>query len=352
MKTPVNNIVESLKGKKIGIDDAVTTFSNKKASHKSAWSYLLKNQLNYLGLECEVLTKNDDISKYDAWLVALPMEFQGTYNLFGGAQDDTAIRMQRLIDFKGPVYCINREMPDIGKFAESRMKSCSQMWSELDTKRLSEICANTVTLDLRFELKSDTFVLGDSHSVSVYKPGANISRNDGKTLFGVLKEGMQSYIPQGTRHLISYFGNIDVRHHLGRQKDPLLSAITLAEDYIKHLETLNIPKITVVALLPIEYEERRIPKTGWHKGTPFIGTQKARTEIMIAFNQVARRLCEEKGWEFKEWPKHWYTTHPKEFADKYMEKPGSVHLSRQYYHYDFDTGEDNGELKQKIFSLF
>ena len=350
MKIPVNNIVESLKGKKIGIDDVVTTFSNKKASHKSAWSYLLKNQLNYLGLECEVLTKNDDINKYDAWLVALPMEFQGTYNLFGGAQDDTAIRMQRLIDFKGPIFCINREMPDIGKFAESRMKSCSQMWSELDTKRLSEICANTATLDLTLE--SDTFVLGDSHSVSAYKPGANISRNDGKTLFGVLKEGMQNYIPEGTKHLISYFGNIDIRHHLGRQADPMFSAITLAEDYIKHLETLNIPKITVVALLPIEYEERRIPKTGWHKGTPFIGTQKARTEIMIGFNQVARRLCKEKGFEFKEWPSHWYTTHPKEFADKYMEKPGSVHLSRQYYHYDLDTGKGNGELTQKIFSLF
>jgi len=241
-------------------------------------------------------------------------------------------------------------MPDIGKFAESRMKSCSQMWSELDTKRLSEICANTATLDLTLE--SDTFVLGDSHSVSAYKPGANISRNDGKTLFGVLKEGMQNYIPEGTKHLISYFGNIDIRHHLGRQADPMFSAITLAEDYIKHLETLNIPKITVVALLPIEYEERRIPKTGWHKGTPFIGTQKARTEIMIGFNQVARRLCKEKGFEFKEWPSHWYTTHPKEFADKYMEKPGSVHLSRQYYHYDLDTGKGNGELTQKIFSLF
>jgi hypothetical protein len=241
-------------------------------------------------------------------------------------------------------------MPDIGKFAESRMKSCSQKWSELDTEKLSEISKNIKTIDLTLE--SDTFVLGDSHSVSAYKPGANISRNDGKTLYGILKEGMQNYIPEGTKHLISYFGNIDIRHHLGRQKDPLFSTITLAEDYIKHLETLNIPKITVVALLPIEYEERRIPKTGWYKGSPFIGTQEARTKIMIGFNQVVRRLCEEKGWEFKEWPRHWYETHPKEFADTYMEKPGSVHLSRQYYHYDFDSGEDNGELKQKTLSLF
>jgi len=350
MKTPVKDIWELGTWAKIAIDDVVTTFSNKKASHKSAWTYMLKNQLNQAGLDCDILTKNDNVHDYDAWFIVLPMEFQGSYNLFGGAQDDTAMRMQRLLDFKGPIFCINREMPDIGKFAESRMKSCSQMWSELDTEKLSEISKNIKTIDLTLE--SDTFVLGDSHSVSAYKPGANISRNDGKTLYGVLKEGMQNYIPEGTKHLISYFGNIDIRHHLGRQKDPLLSTITLAEDYIKHLETLNIPKITVVALLPIEYEERRIPKTGWYKGTPFTGTQEARTKIMIEFNQIVRRLCEEKGFEFKEWPRHWYTTHPKEFADTYMEKPGSVHLSRQYYHYDFDSGEENEELKQKVFGLF
>ena len=350
MIIPVNNILESLKGKKIAIDDVVTTFSDKKTSHKSAWTYMMKHQLNYLGLDCDVLTKNDDVRQYDVWLVALPMEFQGSYNLFGGAQDDTAMRMQRLIDFPGRVFCLNREMPDIGKFAESRMKSCSQMWSELDTKRLSEICANTATLDLTLE--SDTFVLGDSHSVSVYKPGANISRNDGKTLYGVLKEGIENYIPQGTRHLISYFGNIDVRHHLCRQADPIYSATELAKNYVSHLKDLNIPQITVVGLLPIEYEDRRIPKTGWHKGTPFIGSQKERTEVMKAFNATLKEKCLEKGWEFKEWPEHWFTAHPKEFADTYMEKPGSVHLSRQYYHYDFDSGEENGELKQKVLSLF
>ena len=350
MIIPVNNILESLKDKKIAIDDVVTTFSDKKTSHKSAWTYMMKHQLNYLGLDCDVLTKNDDVSQYDVWLVALPMEFQGSYNLFGGAQDDTAMRMQRLIDFPGRVFCLNREMPDIGKFAESRMKSCSQMWSELDTKRLSEICASTATLDLTLE--SDTFVLGDSHSVSAYKPGANISRNDGKTLYGVLKEGMQNYIPQGTRHLISYFGNIDVRHHLCRQADPIYSATELAKNYVSHLKDLNIPQITVVGLLPIEYEDRRIPKTGWHKGTPFIGSQKERTEVMKAFNATLKEKCLEKGWEFKEWPEHWFTAHPKEFADTYMEKPGSVHLSRQYYHYDFDSGEENGELKQKVLSLF
>ena len=106
------------------------------------------------------------------------------------------------------------------------------------------------------EIENQILVLGDSHAVSAYKPGANISRNDGKTLYGILKEGMQNYIPEGTKHLISYFGNIDIRHHLGRQKDPLFSTIKLAEDYIKHLEELNIPKITV----GIKLEKLKIEK--------------------------------------------------------------------------------------------
>ena len=132
---PVNNVWELGTWAKIAIDDVVTTFSDKKTSHKSSWTYMLKHQLNHVGLDCDVLTKNDNVHDYDAWFIVLPMEFQGSYNLFGGAQDDTAMRMQRLLDFAGPIFCINREMPDIGKFAESRMKSCSQMWSELDTKK-------------------------------------------------------------------------------------------------------------------------------------------------------------------------------------------------------------------------
>ena len=346
----VNKILELGDWAKIAIDDVVTTFSNKKTSHKSSWTYMLKHQLNHVGLDCDVLTKAENVHDYDAWFIALPMEFAGSYNLFGGASDETAERIQRLLDFKGPIFCINREMPDIGKFAESRMKSCQPKWAALDVQKLSEISNNIETLDLTLE--SDTFVLGDSHSVSAYKPGANISRNDGKTLYGVLKEGMQSYIPQGTRHLITYFGNIDVRHHLCRQADPIYSATELAKNYVSHLKDLNILQITVVGLLPIEYEDRRIPKTGWHKGTPFIGSQKERTEVMKAFNATLKEKCLEKGWEFKEWPEHWFTAHPKEFADTYMEKPGSVHLSRQYYHYDFDSGEENGELKQKVLSLF
>lgn len=346
----VIQLFESGSIKKIAIDDVVTTYSSKEASHKSAWSYLLAAQLKSVGLDAEVLSKSDDIHQYDAWLVALPMEFAGSYNLFGGATDEPAARIQRLLDFKGEVFCLNREMPDVGAFAQSRMKSCSELWSKLDVEALTNKCKETKTINLT--LDSDTFVLGDSHSVSVWQPGCNISRNDGKTLFGVLKEGMQTYIPEGTKHLITYFGNIDIRHHLCRQDKPVESTKNLVKSYFEHLKSLNIEKVSVVKLLPIEFEGRRIPKTGWYKKSPFAGSQKERSQLMEIFNQEVDNLSAIYNMNVIEWPIDWYSADPKYFADTYMEKPGSVHLSRKYYQYDFITLEKNKQLNKVINSLF
>ncbi len=343
-------VLDSLKGKKIAIDDVVTTYSSKKASHKSAWAFLLANQLKSLGLDVEVLTKSEDIHQFDVWLVALPMEFQGSYNLFGGATDEPAERIKRFLDFSGTIYCLNREMPNVGQFAESRMKSCSPLWASLNTEALTKRSLETQTIQLK--LDSKTFVLGDSHSVSVYHPGSNISRNDGKTLFGVLKEGMRSYIPLDTEHLITYFGNIDVRHHLCRQEKPVEAVKSLVANYFEHLKSLGIQKNTIVKLLPIEFEGRRIPKTGYHKGTPFIGTQRERTQLMEIFNEEVDKLSAIYNMNVIEWPIHWYSADPQYFADTYMEKPGSVHLSREFYQYDFETSEKNVVLKKTINTLF
>lgn len=346
----IYEVLESLKGKKIAIDDVVTTYSSKKASHKSAWAFLLANQLRSLGLEAEVLTKSEDIQQYDVWMVALPMEFQGSYNLFGGATDEPAERIKRFLDFKGEIYCLNREMPDVGAFAQSRMRACSELWATLDVEALTKRSKETKTIELK--LNSGTFVLGDSHSVSVYHPGGNISRNDGKTLFGVMKEGMQTYVPEGTTHLITYFGNIDVRHHLCRQEKPVDATKKLVKNYFEHLKSLNIEKISVVKLLPIEFEERRIPKTGYYKGTPFIGSQRERTQLMQIFNEEVVNLSAIYNMNVIEWPSNWYEEDPKYFADTYMEKPGSVHLSREFYQFDFETSEKNKTLKKTINSLF
>ena len=348
----IYDVKEKLVGKKIAIDDVVTTYSSRPESHKSAWSYLLMSQLKSLGLDVVVLTKDGNIHDFDVWMVALPMEFQGSYNLFGGAGDEPAARIQRFIDFKGDAYCLNREMPDVGAFAQSRMNSCTDNWKALDVEILSSRSKSVETIDLT--LNNGTFVLGDSHSVSAYIPGANISRNDGKTLYGILKEGIGTYVPQGTKHLVTYFGNIDIRHHLCRQADPVKATEELVKNYVDQLKTLNIEKISVMQLLPIEHEERRIPQTGFYKKTPFYGSLEKRLEICRIFNQKLSIYLSEAGFELIEWPIEWYNMSPKDYADTYMEKPGSVHLSREYYQYDFETGEKKKKPtpKPKVVSLF
>jgi len=352
MKTmiSINDLKFSLAGKTVAIDDVVTTYSNRETSHKSAWTYMIASQLRSVGITATVLTKNDNVHDFDVWMVALPMEFAGSYNLFGGANDEPAARIKRLLDYSGDVYCINREMPDVGEFTSSRLKSCSDNWKALDVSRLTDICKNIETVDLTTD--SSTFILGDSHSVSVYVPGSNISRNDGKTLFGIMKEGMETYIPEGTKHLITYFGNIDVRHHLCRQSNPCDSARTLVADYFEHLKNLNITKIEVVKLLPVEFEGRRIPKTGWYKDAPFAGTRMDRAQCVEVFNNEVDRLSKEYGFGVISWPEDWYDTNPEVFAKTYMEKPGSVHLSRGYYQYNFTSNTKNEALQKTIIGLF
>ena len=327
---------------KIAIDDIVTTYSGNLASHKAAWANLLKNKLANMGINADVLTKHSNIHEYDIWLVALPMEFVDKWNLFSGADDETAARIQRLLDFKGYTYILDSEMPDVGKFVESRLGSCSDGWAALDRDKLSQKSSNIRSVNSY--LNSDIFVLGDSHSVSVYEPGADISRNDGKTLFGALKQGFLSMIPPDVTKLITYFGNIDVRHHLCRQANPKDATIKLVERYIEELKSLQqygIKDISVVKLLPIEHEGRKIPKTGWYQKAPFYGSQKERSEIQRLFNHYLSKYSKEAGFNVIEWPESWYEIDPEEFATLYMEKPGSVHLSRKFYQWDFETNQPN-----------
>jgi hypothetical protein len=340
-------IINHIKGKKVAIDGIVGHYSDRITSHKGSWPNMQKSKLRYLGVEdVKVLTKKDDINDFDVWLISLPMEFKGTFNLFGGANDELAENLARLVDFQGDIYIMDSEMPDIGEFILSRKKSCSDLFSALDEEEFTELSEDIEMLDLTLSERGATgFILGDSHSVSVYRPGFDISRNDGKTLYGVLKEGLKEYVPIGTEHLITYFGNIDVRHHLMRQPDLVKSVNYLVDEYERQLLEFAIPEISIVALLWIEDESRKLPKTGYYEGTPFFGSALKRSILVDIINAKLYQKCKLHGWNFLEWPQEMKVNGLLDF--KYMEKPKSVHLSREWYHFDFETNKSN----EKFFSL-
>lgn len=343
----IYDILNDIRGKRIAIDDVVTTYSPKKESHKSSWPYLLSSQFRHIGLIADVLSKNDDINRYDVWFISLPMEFQGTFNLFGGATEDVAKRVKRLHNFKGQIYILNHDMPDIGEFVQSRMKGACEEWKSLDPLVYTEISKRINRVDLI--LDSDTFIYGDSHSVSVYEPGANISRNDGQTLHGFLKKSDSFSYPTGTKRIMLYMGNIDVRHHIFRQEDPMESLRDLVRRYAQFAKELRqnhgMQYVGLVELLPIEHEGRKIPKTGWYKGSPFFGSRQKRSDAVKEFNRLLNELSHDHGYDVISWPKDWYSMDPEKYADQYMEKPGSVHLARTSYIYDFETGTKRNKIK-------
>lgn len=340
--------MKRLINKRIAIDGIVGSYSSRISSHKASWPHLLKSKLFQMGIDdVTVLTKHDDLEEYDVLLISLPMEFQGSFNVFGGANDELAERLMKIGEFGGETFVADTVMPDVGAFIESRQKSCSDLFSELDPEDYTYWSESIKTIDTTL-LNSNGFVLGDSHCISVYRPGYNISRNDGLTLHGALKQGLRNLIPRiEIKNLVLYFGNIDIRHHLMRREDLKKDLYTMLEDYEKQIQELKIEKIYIIAPLWIENESRKLPKTGYYKDTPFYGSTDERQSLVNFITRYLQDMCSDNGWKLIRWPDK-MLNEDGELDFKYMEKPKSVHLSREFYHYDFDNNCINKEFLKLI----
>lgn len=332
---------------KIGIAILVGKFSSKLSSHKSAWPFMLANQLKHAGYkDVTVITSVDeDWTKYDRIILDHGMEFKGTFNIFGGANDDLYHQLSRL--FCGVrMYSMHHDMPDIGELISKRLKTGSDLFKTLEDKiePASLICKHVRRVD--HIDKTDKLCFGDSHSFSMYTPGYMANRNDGLTLFGTLKRGLDTYVYPWAKSLRVYLGNIDIRHHLMRQDKPAESLKKMVLEYenqLLQLQDRGVEEIEVIQALPIENESRKLPKTGYYKGTPFAGTWAERTELVKQFNRAIDEMCERNGWDCYEHPEV-YTNTLGELSFDVMEKPKSVHLAREFYRWDLEKDCPNERL--------
>jgi hypothetical protein len=329
---------------RIVIDGVVQGFSHRISSHRSAWAYLLKLQLNEIGFN-NVSISPENLSTCDIWIIDHGMEFKGTFNIFGGANDELYHRLMRFLNFPGKIYSMHIDMPDLGNLIESRYKTGSELFKTLDAQAFREKCQKIPKLDHIFE--SDKFLLGDSHAFSMYTPGYMVSRNDGQTLHGALKKGLLSFFPDNIeiKEARFYFGNIDLRHHLARREKPNDSVIELVERYTNQLITLSKTglQIEVIQALPIENESRKIPKTGYHNGTAFYGDWTQRNFLRGLFNQYLNIYLKNTEIEVYHHPDIYFNA-LRELSFDVMEKPKSVHLSREYYRWDFEKNQPNQRL--------
>ena len=312
-------------------------------SHKLAWAMLRKCQLeDALDIKIDVLN-GESWDDYDTIFLYHSMEQDGeTLNLFGGASKDNAIYYDRILRYQDKNFIsLDIPMPDYGKLCKSRLKNCDEYWGAVDWDKVSELC-NKVEF-LQHPEVTTKLVMGDSHSFSAYQPGYMTFRRDGRTLSGVLKKSIQKeindFMPDldisSLTHLTCYYGNIDIRHHWMRETDPETTMMELVTKLEFQLKLLNIPNIELVEPLPIEDESRKLPKTGWFKGTPFFGSQQERNELRRMYKAMLTVICERNGWKLFTWPEEWYIIKPIEFMQTYMERPKSVHCAPLFHRHDY-----------------
>jgi hypothetical protein len=333
---------------RIGISALVGKLSDKPSSHKSGWAFMLCNQLWNAGYKAaEVITTTEkDWSDYDVILIEHGMEYKGTFNIFGGANDDLYNQINRIFTTGIRMYSLHHDMPNIGDLITSRLKTGSDLFKTLESRinEATKICTQIQRVDL-IE-KTNRLCFGDSHSFSQYTPGYMCDRNDGMTLFGTLKKGLKNFIDPGIHSLRIYLGNIDIRHHLMRQEKPIEALTKMVLDYEQQLIGLNIEEIEVVQALPIENESRALPKTGFYKGTPFAGAWTERTLLVATFNKLIEDMCARNGWPTWKHPEV-YKNPLGELDFEVMEKPKSVHIAREYYRWDLVKDQPNQKLETR-----
>ena len=85
--------------------------------------------------------------------------------------------------------------------------------------------------------------------------------------------------------------------------------------------------VELAAPVPIEFEGRKIPKTGYFKGTPFHGERGHRLQLTYMMINALKK----SDFPIVAPPVKRYTMDGEEYANEYMELGGSVHMAPPFY---------------------
>ena len=245
----------------------------KLSSHNSGWTFALLNMAEHkFGHKVDVIKDHTKIHNYDKIIINEGVNFKGKFNFFGGVSDSTVQMLSELIKYKGDCYTYNEKID----------------WSVLAKRKEIDIQLDKLPkVETIYTYVESKLIIGDSHSLSIYKPGFGIKRIDGKTLHGFLKDPMSYIDTKNLSEIIMYFGNIDIRFHIFRQNNPEEAINKLIKNYSIFCDSLLKQglKVTVQGLLPIEDESRKLPGTGLYLDKSFFGSQKDRQRMVEIFNE-------------------------------------------------------------------
>lgn len=303
------------------ITNPISNIPKNEKSHVHGWTQVWREQLKAsIDYKC-----TPAITKADVVYIDHGANFGGSLNLFGGANKEVFDRINLVLSCPN-VVSLDWDMPDYGAMLKKRLdapttyEGITEKWCDAVSKRIQSI-----TSLKQKDLKTDSVTFGDSHSIAFSNKDDRVYRNDGKTLFGTLKKGIAEDFTDRVGKLTLCLGSIDVRHHILRHPDTSLK-YTIKE-YVRQGNQLA-DDVWFTAPVPVEYEERRIPKSGFYKKTPFYGSWKQRKLLTHIFIET---LYEESKGKVVMPPKEWYTMDPEKYAKTYMEHGSSFHIAPPYY---------------------
>ena len=316
--------------------------SRSKTSHRSSQGVIYGDMIKQSGEDVVVNYDGKlDPNEFDKMYVYHGNDWSGSLNIFGGIENYSAGKLQQFSNFKGEVISLGIPFPAYHELIQTKGNFSIEINFD-NLKRMYETSEVVIhpheTLNL---------VLGDSHCICMYRPGWMVHSIPFKTLYGGLNDEVEghpspfrisSYEVPFAHNVEFYFGNIDIRHHLCRQANPEQSTKDLVKKYVEKVGNLRLKSVSIYEPLPIENESRKIPKSGWHKGTPFYGNWTQRNKIRNVFIESLEEYCEKNDINLIRWTNKLLNS-SKELGFEYMEKPQSVHLSREYYPYW--TGDDS-----------
>ncbi len=286
----------------------------KKNSHGYGWARTWAENLN-VGI-------NHDGDPVEILYLDHGVNFGGSLNLFGGFTPELKHRIDNFLK-ADIVYSLDMDMPEYGNMLAKRKDVEDKYWCAVVQAK----CDGAKTL-LSTDLDTNWLTIGDSHTAAFAPEGSMVIKTDGLTLNGQIRSNFQ-YVRDhiwkcnNLQGITLSFGNIDIRHHLCRLGiDPRDMWIELK----RFGDSLPIP-VEYSVPWPIEYEGRRLPKTGYYKNQPFWGTHFERTQMleriletmdMVSMNRVL-------------YPMDWLKMDPEVFAKEKMESTSSVHISPENY---------------------
>lgn len=266
---------------------------------------------------------------YDEVYVDHGINFSGTLNLFGGATREVYNKMNMLIECN-KIISLDRKMPQYGEMLRKRIGAkttydrINDHWCDMVTDKLK-----TATTLKQEDLLRPSITIGDSHSIAYAAKGDAVFYNSGMTLYGALEKGLSSLLRGNHPDSINFcLGSVDIRHHILRHGTDIDDLVSRYVDQGNAIADNLACNVTYSLPVPIEYEGRRVPKTGYYKQTPFFGPRGARVDVLMKFCDI---LYSRSNGSVVSPPQNWYHMDGEKYARDIMELASSVHISPEHY---------------------